>query len=88
MSQIKMYVNGNLQGVTSYSGTYESNTESLLIGHQQPGADRYYDGLLDDMRIYNNALTASEIQQLYNVPEPATLLLLGLGATTLLRKRY
>jgi hypothetical protein len=87
MSQIKLYVNGNLQGVTNYTGTYQSNSEPLYIGNQQPGAGRYYNGLLDDLRIYNNALTASEIQQLYNVPEPATLLLLGLGAS-LLRKRH
>ncbi len=85
MSQIKLYVNGNLQGVTDYSGTYEYNSESLYIGHQQPGADRYYNGLLDDLRIYNNALSQSEISAL--VPEPATLLLLGLGAA-LLRKRH
>jgi hypothetical protein len=86
MSQIKLYVNGNLQGVTDYSGTYESNLEPLYIGHQQAGADRYYDGLLDDLRIYNNALTDSEIKQLYNAPEPATLLLLGLGAVIARKK--
>ncbi len=85
-NQIKLYVNGNLQGVTNYTGTYQSNSSPLYIGNQQPGAGRYYNGLLDDMRIYNNALTDSEIKQLYNVPEPATLLLLGLGAA-LLRKR-
>jgi hypothetical protein len=84
MSQTKLYVNGNLQEVTNYSGTYESNPESLYIGHQQSGADRYYNGLLDDLRIYNNALSQSEISAL--VPEPVTFLLLGLGAV-LLRKR-
>jgi hypothetical protein len=87
MSQIKLYVNGNLQGVTNYSGTYESNSEPLYIGHQQYGSDRYYNGLLDDLRIYNNALTGNEIKQLYNVPEPATLLLLGLGAAILRSKK-
>jgi hypothetical protein len=33
------------------------------------GSSEYYDGILDEIRIYNRALSESEIQQLYKVEE-------------------
>ena len=43
-------------------------------------------GRLDDIRIFDHTLDASEVEALYNVPEPATLLLLSVGGL-LLRRR-
>lgn len=88
---MKLYVNGVLES----TGTFTINTDStvptydLCIGAyaNYNQRDHYYKGLIDDLSIYNNALTAAEIQQLYNVPEPATLLLLGLGAAIAIRKQ-
>ena len=46
----------------------------------------YFIGLLDDMRIYNHALTQQEITAL--IPEPTTISPLPVGGLTLLpRKR-
>ena len=40
----------------------------------------FHDGLIDDVYVYDRALSASEVQTLYSaVPEPTTALLLGLG---------
>jgi len=44
------------------------------------------DMMIDDVRLYNRALSSADVTELYEVPEPATLLLLGLGGL-LLRKR-
>ncbi|MCX5635111.1 MAG: PEP-CTERM sorting domain-containing protein [Planctomycetota bacterium] len=40
---------------------------------------------LDDIRIYNQALNANEVAAL--VPEPTTILIVGLGALMLRKKR-
>ena len=49
--------------------------------------DRFFNGLIDDVAVYNRALSAQEIYQIYSIPEPATLLLLGLGGLALRKRR-
>lgn len=49
--------------------TQDSYTDKLeLSRHNEPyGSWRYYfEGLIDDVRIYNRALSESEIQALFN----------------------
>jgi len=62
------YVNGSsisLTEINTPSGTRNTdNGADLYIGNRET-FDRTFNGLLDDVRIYNKALTASEIKQLY-----------------------
>jgi len=44
--------------------TFGTNTESLILGCDFPGGDEYFDGVIDEVRIYNQALTGSEVQQI------------------------
>jgi prepilin-type N-terminal cleavage/methylation domain-containing protein len=56
---ISLYVNGKSVGMSGTS--LVSNTiTGMSIGVQQ------YQGLIDDLRVYNRALSASEVQALYN----------------------
>jgi hypothetical protein len=51
----------------------------LRFGDADEPISLNFHGLLDEVQIYNRALTASEIEGLATVPEPASLLLLGVG---------
>ena len=44
-----------------------------IVGPSGLGINTYFDGAMDDIRIYNYALSAAEVQGLYTaVPEPST----------------
>ncbi|OQX11637.1 MAG: hypothetical protein BWK80_44550 [Desulfobacteraceae bacterium IS3] len=64
----KVYINGQLvtNWTTIWTGNikYNSNTE-LSIG-RQPDLGRYFNGSVDDVRIYNRAISEAEIRQLYD----------------------
>lgn len=77
--------------VTSQSGSGAINNSlgELQIGADpaNPGSARSFNGAIDDVRIYNRALTPSEVDVVYHSsdsPEPFTLILLGMGAIGLL----
>ena len=49
------------------------NNDSLSIGvdkRSNGGHDKHCDGKLDDLRIYNRALSANEVQQLHLTESP------------------
>jgi len=62
-SIISLYVNGNLVNTTDAGGNIKLNTRSLTIG-SSAGLNNF-NGTIDEVRIYNRALSAAEIQQQY-----------------------
>lgn len=70
----RLYVDGVLKGSQPWTGTpgAPSTTQPVHLAHY-PGAfggAEYFPGLLDDVRLYNRALTATEITALYDSAPP------------------
>ena len=70
---IKIYVNGVLEGTTVHDHPIDYGNLPLFIGRtgQCGGAgngsyDAYLNGSIDEVAIYNRALTATEIAEMYN----------------------
>lgn len=64
---VNLYANG--AHVYSYAAGTPQGTHSSYIGaaaQSGGGFSYYFDGLMDDIRLYNSALSASQIQILYN----------------------
>ena len=65
-TNIKVYVNGIQVGSTSQSASIMSlNYTPLTSGHDF-GGSTYYEGRIDDVRVYNYGLSAPQIRTLYN----------------------
>jgi hypothetical protein len=64
----KLYLDGALIGSSPWTGTAQAttSTQDLLIGNMPTSSSNYYQGLIDDVRVYNRALTAGQVTDLYN----------------------
>lgn len=47
--------------------TFTNNHGTTLLGRYKTTGDEWMDGLIDDVRVYNRALSAGEIQRLYDI---------------------
>ena len=64
-NEFKMYVNGVQVGTTDTSGiVFPANTLSVLAFSEIGGAGGKFEGSCKDLRVYNKALTDSELQTL------------------------
>jgi prepilin-type N-terminal cleavage/methylation domain-containing protein len=66
-SVLNLYLDGSIIASQADSGSINDNGYNLRIGYDGTGfGSAYFPGLMDDVRIYNRALSASEIAALYN----------------------
>lgn len=72
--EIRAYMNGRIVFKQDYYGGFHRNNSSLFIGKDDPGNIEYFVGSLDDLFIYNRALSEQEIRALYNSAKPANTL--------------
>ena len=67
-SNVSLYINGKLDASGKRSIAAPTTTEPLTFGYG--GWNDHYPGILDDVRIYNRALTAEEIAKLHSEAIP------------------
>jgi Concanavalin A-like lectin/glucanases superfamily len=67
-NDVKLYIDGVLQATASQVGTINNQTDHVNIGSNSEVAGRFYDGAIDEMRIYNRVLDPSEILLLHDSP--------------------
>jgi len=64
--QMCIYVDGKVDVCQPWTGGIGRNDYDVLIGGNAQEKNRYFDGLIDDVRIYNYALKEADILALYN----------------------
>jgi Concanavalin A-like lectin/glucanases superfamily len=61
----KIYINGVLKNTTVKSDSFTPNTDDLFIGYDPDrGGEYWFNGVIDEIRIYNQALCPGAIAQL------------------------
>ncbi|MHC4352370.1 MAG: LamG-like jellyroll fold domain-containing protein, partial [Planctomycetota bacterium] len=60
--EVKTYVDGVLGATNAHAGAIEVQTHNLTIAINSEETDRYYYGVIDEVKIYDRALSAGEIR--------------------------
>jgi hypothetical protein len=60
-TELKIYIDDVLAITLEYTGSIASTDYSVNLGRNAQNTTRFYEGLLDDARIYNRVLSHSEI---------------------------
>ena len=60
-STLRLYVNGTQVASIAHTGTTATSTNPLQIGGDSLYG-QYFAGLIDEVRVYNRALTATQVQ--------------------------
>jgi hypothetical protein len=92
MTTCIFYINGHVDVIRDYTFNIQNTSLDLLIGageHFEVPVTYFYEGLMDEVRIYNRSLSADEIRALAVVPAPGAVVLAGVGVGVIrwLRRR-
>lgn len=66
-SNLRMYVNGTLTGTTAATGNMANSALPLRIGGNAIWGE-YFAGRIDEVRVFNRALSATELTAMMNAP--------------------
>lgn len=64
-NEVNIYLNGQIIGTQAVTGSIVPDDNPLTLGLDTPGDTEYLHGKLDDVRIYNRALSQQEILERY-----------------------
>jgi hypothetical protein len=63
-SNLNLYIDGELKTTVSHQGSIAVNTFNVSLGSDTQQTWMWYNGAIDDARIYSRALTAGEVMEL------------------------
>lgn len=69
-STVRIYVNGVLEQSTSHTGYLLTSTSPVNIARRAISNDRYFNGVIDEVSIWNKALSSTEIKEYYDLNKP------------------
>ncbi len=61
---LKLYLNGNLVLTQAAAGAISADASLLTIGKNPSANDKYFKGKIDEVRVFNAALTDSQLQRM------------------------
>jgi len=64
-----LYVDGALDVSVAASGTISANSYAMLIGENSQATGRFFNGLIDEVAIFDTALTAEQVTQLFEAAQ-------------------
>lgn len=68
-ANMRLYINGAVVDTTAKTGAINySGSSDLFIGRTAGSSSNFHNGLVDDVRVYNRALTTAEMVQLTQAP--------------------
>jgi len=68
VTNVSLYVDGQLSATTHFASNPITSSVSMFIGKSfASGELRFFTGTIDDVRIYNRALSSNEVAQLYTI---------------------
>jgi len=66
-NNLRIYADSSLEGTATVNADMDADTIYATIGRlYYPTVNQYFNGLIDDVRIYNRVLSETEITTLYN----------------------
>lgn len=68
--QQRIYVDGEILASQAYTGQLAVNNDALQIGQDQFFSGRYFHGAIDEVQLYNQALTNAQVNELYLATHP------------------
>ncbi|MEQ6903854.1 LamG-like jellyroll fold domain-containing protein, partial [Nocardioides sp. YIM 152588] len=66
-AMMRLYVDGGLVGSSLVAGSIQSSANPLWIGGNSPWGE-YFQGLIDEARVYDRALSAADVQAAMDTP--------------------
>ncbi|HEX37756.1 MAG TPA: LruC domain-containing protein [Candidatus Cloacimonetes bacterium] len=70
-SELKLYVNGELKNSKNVTGMLKNNSRDISFGSDN-GGQKFFEGIIDEVYLYDRTLDVVEILDYYNTTKPVT----------------